>query len=166
MSTQPEVWLRGPVKGVSPRLQPAAHALLQTVEDVEGAVDGLTADQLWTTPGGAASVGFHLLHLAGATDRLLTYARGEPLSDLQRAQLQKERNPPRADIASLLADLRKAVDGALDQLRNTPDAALEEGRAIGRAALPTTVLGLLFHTAEHAQRHAGQVVTTAKILRA
>ena len=166
MSTQPEVWLRGPVKGVSPRLQPAAHAFLQTVEDVEGAVDGLTADQLWTTPGGAASVGFHLLHLAGATDRLLTYARGEPLSDLQRAQLQKERNPPRADIASLLADLRKAVDGALDQLRNTPDAALEEGRAIGRAALPTTVLGLLFHTAEHAQRHAGQVVTTAKILRA
>lgn len=166
MSTQPEVWLRGPVKGVSPRLQPAAHALLQTVEDVEGAVDGLTADQLWTTPGGAASVGFHLLHLAGATGRLLTYARGEPLSDLQRAQLQKERNPPRADIASLLADLRKAVDGALDQLRNTPDAALEEGRAIGRAALPTTVLGLLFHTAEHAQRHAGQVVTTAKILRA
>jgi uncharacterized damage-inducible protein DinB len=147
-------------------LQPAAHAFLQTVEDVEGAVDGLTADQLWTTPGGAASVGFHLLHLAGATDRLLTYARGEPLSDLQRAQLQKERNPPRADIASLLADLRKAVDGALDQLRNTPDAALEEGRAIGRAALPTTVLGLLFHTAEHAQRHAGQVVTTAKILRA
>ena len=166
MSTQPEVWLRGPVKGVSPRLQPAAHAFLQTVEDVEGAVDGLTADQLWTTPGGAASVGFHLLHLAGATDRLLTYARGEPLSDLQRAQLQKERNPPRADIASLLADLRKAVDGALDQLRNTPDAALEEGRAIGRAALPTTVLGLLFHTAEHAQRHAGQIVTTAKILRA
>ena len=166
MSTQPEVWLRGPVQGVSPRLQPAAHALLQTVEDVEGAVNGLTADQLWTTPGGAASVGFHLLHLAGATDRLLTYARGEPLSDLQRAQLQKERNPPRADIASLLADLRKAVDGALDQLRNTPDAALEEGRAIGRAALPTTVLGLLFHTAEHAQRHAGQIVTTAKILRA
>ena len=127
--------------------------------------NGLTADQLWTTPGGAASVGFHLLHLAGATDRLLTYARGEPLSDLQRAQLQKERNPPRADVASLLADLRKAVDGALDQLRNTPDAALEDGRAIGRAALPTTVLGLLFHTAEHAQRHAGQVVTTAKILR-
>ena len=110
-------------------------------------------------------MGFHLLHLAGATDRLLTYARGEPLSDLQRAQLQKERNPPRADVASLLADLRKAVDGALDQLRKTPDAALEDGRAIGRAALPTTVLGLLFHTAEHAQRHAGQVVTTAKILR-
>ena len=165
MSTQPEVWLRGPVQGVSPRLQPAAHALVQTVEDVEEAVTGLTADQLWTTPGGAASVGFHLLHLAGATDRLLTYARGEPLSDLQRAQLQKERNPPRADAASLLADLRKAVDGALDQLRKTPDAALEEGRVIGRAALPTTVLGLLFHTAEHAQRHAGQVVTTAKILR-
>ena len=88
MSSQPEVWLRGPVSGVSPRLQPAAHALLQTVEDVEQAVEGLNADQLWTAPGGAASVGFHLLHLAGATNRLLTYARGETLNDAQRARLQ------------------------------------------------------------------------------
>jgi uncharacterized damage-inducible protein DinB len=166
MSSQPEVWLRGPVSGVSPRLQPAAHALLQTVEDVEQAVDGLNADQLWTAPGGAASVGFHLLHLAGATDRLLTYARGETLNDAQRARLQTERNPPRTDVQSLLADLRRAVEGALEQLRATPDQTLEEARAIGRAALPTTVLGLLFHTAEHAQRHAGQVVTTSKILRA
>jgi uncharacterized damage-inducible protein DinB len=165
MANQPEMWLRGPVPGVSPRLQPAAHALLQTVEDVEQAVEGLTTDQVWTSPGGAASIGFHVLHLAGATDRLFTYARGEGLSDSQKAQLQAEKNPQRADIASLLAGLRQAVDGALAQLRATPDAQLEEPRAIGRAALPTTVLGLLFHTAEHAQRHAGQIVTTGKILR-
>jgi uncharacterized damage-inducible protein DinB len=68
-------------------------------------------------------------------------------------------------MQSLLDDLRRAVEGALEQLRATPDQTLEEVRAIGRAALPTTVLGLLFHTAEHAQRHAGQVVTTSKILR-
>jgi hypothetical protein len=165
MANQPEMWLRGPVPGVSPRLQPAAHALLQTVEDVEQAVEGLTPDQLWSSPGGAASIGFHVLHLAGATDRLCTYARGEGLSASQKAQLLAEKNPPRADIASLLAGLRQAVDCALEQLRATPDATLEEPRAIGRAALPTTVLGLLFHTAEHAQRHAGQVVTTGKIIR-
>jgi uncharacterized damage-inducible protein DinB len=28
------------------------------------------------------------------------------------------------------------------------------------------VLGLLFHAAEHASRHTGQVVTTTKIVRA
>jgi uncharacterized damage-inducible protein DinB len=165
MSSQPEVWLRGPVPGVSPRLQPAAHALLQTVEDVEQAVEGLSADQLWATPGGAASVGFHLLHLRGATDRLLTYARGETLNDTQRAQVQSEKNPPRTDPTSLLADLRGAVERAVEQLRTTPDGTLEEPRPVGRAGLPTTVLGLLFHAAEHAQRHAGQVVTTSKILR-
>lgn len=165
MSSQPGVWLRGPVPGVSPRLQPAAHALMQTVEDVEQAVEGLSADQLWATPGGAASVGFHLLHLRGATDRLLTYARGETLNDAQRAQLQSEKNPPRTEATSLLADLRGAVERAVEQLRTTPDGTLEEPRPIGRTALPTTVLGLLFHAAEHAQRHAGQLVTTSKILR-
>ena len=165
MSSQPEVWLRGPVPGVSPRLQPAAHALLQTVEDMENAVQGLTHDQLWTTPGGAASVGFHLLHVCGATDRLLTYARGELLTDAQRAQLQSEKNPPHTEVKSLLADVRNTIGRAVDQLRKTPDAALEEARPIGRAALPTTVLGLLFHAGEHAQRHAGQVVTTCKIIR-
>ena len=165
MSSQPEVWLRGPVSGVSPRLQPAAHALLQTVEDVEQAIEGLTADQLWATPGGAASVGFHLLHLRGATDRLLTYARGQTLNDAQRAQVQSEKNPARADVTSLIGDLRRAVESAVEQLRTTPDGTLEEPRPVGRAGLPTTVFGLLFHAAEHAQRHAGQVVTTSKILR-
>lgn len=165
MSSEPDVWLRGPVLGISPRLQPAAHALLQTVEDVERALAGLTSDQLWTTPGGAASVGFHVMHLAGSTDRLLTYARGETLTETQRARLQAEKGPVHSDAKSLLDGLRSAVDLALAQLRDTPEARLDDARAIGRAALPTTVLGLLFHAAEHAQRHAGQIVTTGKILR-
>jgi uncharacterized damage-inducible protein DinB len=165
MANQPEAWLRGPVQGISSRLQPAAHALVQTVEDVERAFDGLTSDQLWARPGGAASIGFHVMHLAGSTDRLLTYARGESLDEGQRARLQAEKNPPRTDAASLLADLRTAIARALDQLRSTADTTLDESRAIGRAGLSTTVLGLLFHAGEHAQRHAGQIVTTGKILR-
>jgi hypothetical protein len=36
---------------------------------------------------------------------------------------------------------------------------------VGRARLPSTVFGLLFHVAEHTQRHAGQAITTAKIVR-
>ena len=125
----------------------------------------LSTEQIWTSPGGAASVGFHVLHLIGSTDRLLTYARGESLSDAQKSRLIAERNPVRVDAGSLMEDLRRAMDAALDQLRTTPPASLEQARSVGRAALPTTVLGLLFHTGEHAQRHAGQVVTTAKIVR-
>jgi uncharacterized damage-inducible protein DinB len=161
----PEVWLRGPIDGVDPVLMPAAHAFMQTIEDVERAVDGLTADQLWQTPGGAASIGFHLLHVSGATDRLLTYARGATLNDAQKAALAAERNPPRTDVHALVAELRRTVDAALAQIRSTAASSVQDPRAVGRAALPTTVLGLIFHAAEHAQRHAGQLVTTAKIVR-
>ena len=166
MPPQPEVWLRGPIDGVPSALQPAAHALLQTVEDVGNTILDLSTDQIWTSPGGAASVGFHVLHLIGSTDRLLTYARGETLSDAQKSRLIAERNPVRADAGSLLEDLRRTMDEAVNQLRATPPPSLDQVRTVGRAALPTTVLGLLFHTGEHAQRHAGQIVTTAKIVRA
>jgi DinB superfamily len=165
MSTQPEVWLRGPVERIDPLLQPAAHALLQTGEDVQRVLAELSAEQIWATPGGAASVGFHVLHLIGSIDRLFTYARGETLSDAQRAGLAGEKNPVRVDSASLIQDLRNGIDAALGQLRDTPHSILQERRTVGRAALPTTVLGLLFHAGEHSQRHAGQIVTTAKIVR-
>jgi uncharacterized damage-inducible protein DinB len=164
-NTQPERWLRGPVADMPSLLMPAAHALLQTLDDVEAATEGLTLEQLWRSPGGAASLGFHLMHLSGSTDRLLTYARGELLSDAQKAAFKAESNPPQVDAATLLADLRRAFDAALAQLRATPESALTDARAVGRAALPTTVMGLLFHAAEHSQRHAGQIVTTAKVVR-
>jgi uncharacterized damage-inducible protein DinB len=146
---------------------PAAHALLQVSEDVVRAAGPLTTSELWATPGGAASVGFHLRHLAASTDRLLTYARGEPLTDAQRGALAAERHPgyPPAEAAPLVAAADLAVRGAVDVLRRTSVDALTEPRFVGRARLPTTVLGLLFHVAEHAQRHAGQIVTTAKIVR-
>jgi uncharacterized damage-inducible protein DinB len=165
LTTQPECWLRGPVAGVDPALMPAAHALLQTVEDVEAAVSDLSQEELWTSLGGAATVGFHVMHLGGATDRLLTYARGESLNTDQKAALAAEKSPPPVDAATLLADLRRRFDAALAQIRATPASSLQDARPVGRAGLPTTVLGLIFHSAEHAQRHAGQIVTTVKIVR-
>jgi hypothetical protein len=161
----PEYWLRGPIAGVPPELMPAAHALLQTLEDVEQATAGLTIDQVWATPGGAGSIGFHLIHLSGSTDRLLTYARGLALNEAQKAAIGREKQPPRTEAAPLVEEFRQAVDAALAQIRSTPPASLADARAVGRAALPTTVLGLIFHAAEHSQRHAGQVVTTAKVVR-
>lgn len=165
MATRPEVWLRGPIPGIHPILMPAAHALLQTIEDVERALEELTTDQIWLTPGEAASVGFHVRHLGGSIDRLLTYARGERLTDEQRRQLVEEKDLARAEASVLLTDLRNAVDRAMAQMRATSGDTLGDVRAVGRAGLPTTVLGLVFHAAEHAQRHAGQIVTTARIVR-
>jgi DinB superfamily len=161
----PEFWLRGPVEGVQPALMPAAHAFLQTLEDVERATADLSNEQLWLSPGGATSIGFHVMHLSGSTDRLLTYARGEMLTDAQKAAARAESNPPHADVASLVADLRRSFEAAMAQLRATAPDSIFDARPVGRAGLPTNVLGLLFHAAEHSQRHAGQVVTTARIVR-
>jgi uncharacterized damage-inducible protein DinB len=169
MSTPlPEPWLRGPLPGVLSLLQPAAHGFVMALEDCESAVAGLTIAQIWREPGGAASVGFHLAHLAGSTDRLLTYARGEALTSAQKAALVAEQAPgdPRPGAEQLLHEWRATVERALTQLASTPEASLGDARAVGRARLPSTVLGLLFHAAEHASRHTGQVVTTAKIVRA
>ncbi|MEP6914722.1 MAG: DinB family protein [Acidobacteriota bacterium] len=166
MSHPPEVWLRGPIAGIPPLLQPAAHSLLQCREELRAHVPGLTPVQLWARPSGAASVGFHVRHAAGSLDRLLTYARGEPLSAVQLAALDAELDPDLAAdaAAQLVRAFDAAVDRALEQLRTTSDATLLEPRGVGRAKLPSTVIGLLFHAAEHTQRHVGQVVTTVKAL--
>jgi hypothetical protein len=164
---RPEPWLRGPMPGIPPLLQPPAHALVMALEDVNAALRGITVAQLWQRPGGAASVGFHLMHLAGSTDRLLTYARGESLSATQVAALNDERElgEPIATLDALLARWGEVVQNALRQIAGTPEASLLDHRAVGRAGLPSTVIGLIFHAAEHAQRHVGQIVTTTKIIR-
>jgi uncharacterized damage-inducible protein DinB len=165
---KPEVWLRGPLPDMPDLLMPAAHAFVQTAEEVAEVAASLTQDELWQRPGGAGSPGFHLKHLVGATDRLLTYARGGQLSPAQIAVLKAEKDPatPPETTAALIAGVQQAIEDALAQLRRTPVETLTEKRAVGRAALPTTVMGLLFHAAEHAQRHAGQLTTTIKVLRA
>ena len=161
----PEVWLRGPVDSVPALLQPVAHALLQAREDVTALVAGLPAARLWDRPGGAASAGFHLQHLAGVLDRMLTYARGEPLSDAQFAALRAEGVPDDTlSPASLLAAFSDRIDAALAQLRATDPATLAEARPVGRKALPSTVIGTLVHAAEHTQRHVGQLLVTVRVV--
>jgi len=136
-------------------------------EDVEAAVADLTEEQLWLRPQGIPSVGFHLAHLAGSTDRLMTYARGESLSEAQQQTLGREHavEALRPSLEDLLGEWRGMVAASLQQLSATPESTLLDPRPVGRAQLPSTVLGLLFHAAEHASRHTGQVVTTAKLLR-
>ena len=105
-------------------------------------------------------------HLGGARDRLFTYARGEALSDAQQAAVRAEGDPvvPAPSLADVAADMNASIDRALKQLRTTTRDDLLTARKVGRAGLPTTTLGLLFHVAEHSTRHVGQAISTAKFL--
>jgi hypothetical protein len=105
-------------------------------------------------------------HTGGALDRLFTYARGETLSDAQKAALREEGAPgdPPVAIATLVSGVGAIIDRALEQLAATSTESLLDERKLGRAGLPTTVLGLLFHAAEHSTRHVGQAITTARIV--
>ena len=163
----PEVWLRGPLEGYAPVVMPAAHALLQVREDLLRLADTVPPEHVWMRPGGAASIGFHIRHTGGALDRLLTYARGEALSDVQQQDLQAEEEPghPPVPLTALVGQATAAVDRGLIQLRATDVSGVFDRRRVGRAGLPSTVLGLIVHAAEHSTRHMGQALTTARILR-
>jgi uncharacterized damage-inducible protein DinB len=160
-----EVWQRGPVDGIAPLLMPVAHALLQVKEDVDALAPQLSEEQLWIRPGGAASGGGHLRHLGGATERLLTYARGEALTPEQLAAARRESTETPA-LSALVAEVQARLDRALEQVAGTDPDRLLDVRTVGRAGLPSNVLGLLFHAAEHATRHMGQATTTARIVQA
>jgi hypothetical protein len=159
-----EAWLSGPVPGVDRALMPAAHALIQARADLAQAAEHATPDELWQRPGGAASAGYHLRHLAGSLDRLMTYARGQRLSDAQREALTAESSTG-ATAAELVLAAHAAIDAALEQIRRTPPDTVYEARTVGRSALPATVIGLIFHAAEHTTRHVGQLITTLKVVR-
>lgn len=163
-----EVWLRGPLPAVPSLLQPVAHALLQAREELNAAMQDFPPALLNERPSGVASVGFHLQHLAGVLDRTFTYARAEALSEEQLAALAAENPPLTIDentVQELVKRFNEQVDSALTQLRATDEATLPEVRGVGRAQLPSTVIGLLVHAAEHTTRHLGQLLVTAKWVR-
>ena len=166
MTLPAEVWLRGPVDGIQPLLQPAAHTLIQVGEDILPLVRHLAPGDLWARPGGAASMGFHLAHLPGSLDRLLTYSRGEGLSAAQLAVLAAEKTVPddRPALSGLLAAFTAGLDAAIAYLRTVPAESLLAPREVGRKRLPSTTIGLIFHAAEHSSRHAGQIVTLSRIV--
>lgn len=166
MTVPVEVWLRGPVEGIQPLLQPAAHTLLQVGEDVLPIVQDLTPAQLWARPGGAASIGFHLAHLPGSLERLLTYSRGESLSPDQFARLTAERtvHEDRPELSRLLATFSAGIEAAIQYLRTVSPESILQPREVGRKRLPSTTLGLIFHAAEHSARHAGQIVTLTRVI--
>jgi len=168
VTNKTEVWLRGPLQGVLPALQPVAHALLQAREELQEMMQGFPEALLWQRPAGVAAAAFHLQHMTGVLDRLFTYARGEVLSAPQLQYLAAEGHPGHetTTVDVLVQQFNAQVDRALLQISQTQEAALFEARGVGRAQIPSTVMGLMVHAAEHTMRHLGQLLVTTKVVKA
>ena len=162
---EPEFWLRGPVDGVPDLLQPVAHALLQANREIRELLADFPDNRLWEKPFDMASVGFHLQHIAGVLDRLFTYADGNALSNTQLKYLSEEGlENDQLTVVILLDKLNERINLSIDKLKKINPANLIEFRGVGRNKLPSSVLGLVFHSAEHTMRHTGQLLVTAKVV--
>jgi len=159
----PEPWLRGTLADVAPVQRAVLHALELAWEDLERWCGKLSDDQLNLRPSGIAPVAFHIRHIARSMDRLLTYAEGNPLTADQIAEMKRELDAG-ATRDALFAELQQAFAAAGRRIRAFSEKEFSQPRAIGRQQLPTTLGGLLVHVADHTQRHAGQAITTAKIV--
>jgi len=160
----PEPWLRGTLHEVPAVPRAVLHALELAKEDLARWCGELTDEELNFRCAGIAPVAFHLRHIAGSLDRLLTYAEGQPLNAAQITTLRSEAGDG-ATRDEVFAELNAGLGRAAMRVRAIDPDRLNEPRAVGTKALPTTVGGLLVHIADHTQRHVGQAVTTAKFVR-
>jgi len=157
-----EPWLQGPLAGVHPLLAPTLYAFAQAREDIARWTDGLTDADVWFRPHGLAAVGFQLRHIAGSVDRLTTYLRGDQLSLGQLEAITHEMDPG-PGRSELLDGINQALQQSEQVIRALDPAVLTEPRSVGRRRLPTTVIGLVVHLAEHTQRHVGELIITTKL---
>ena len=161
---QPEPWLRGTLTEVPAVHRAVLHALQSAEEDLEKWCKPLSAQEWNGRPGGAASVGFHLRHIARSLDRLLTYAEKSQLNEHQLAILKSE-GDGNGEPEQLWSELEAAFRDARRRIIAMVGKDLEEAREVGRRKSPTTLGGLLVHVGDHTQRHVGQAITTAKIVK-
>ncbi len=164
MNTLPEPWLRGPLKDVPLHIMPVLFSFQQVREDLRTHASELGAEEVWRSVGQLPALGFHLRHIAGSVDRLVTYLSGKQLDEEQLLFL-KEESTPGAGVSDLLQAIHRSLDHAEAVLNDIDARTMYEARSVGRRKLPTTVIGLLFHLAEHTQRHLGQAITTAKLVK-
>jgi uncharacterized damage-inducible protein DinB len=142
------------------------HALDLALDDLSKWTEGLTDAEVHSEPLGLTSVAFHLRHIARSTDRLLSYAEGKQLSSEQLTSLKAELSAGDETLAELLAEVEASFSNAAERVRVLATANFDTMRGVGRKQLPTSIGGALIHVADHTQRHVGQVVTTAKVLKA
>jgi uncharacterized damage-inducible protein DinB len=160
-----EPWLRGTHVEVPAVGRAVLHAFDLALDDLTKWTEGLTDDEVHAQPLELPSVAFHLRHIARSTDRLLSYAEGNQLSPEQLTALRAEQTCDES-LAALLAEVEVSFSNAADRVRVLATADFDTFRGVGRKQLPTSIGGALVHVADHTQRHVGQVVTTAKVLKA
>lgn len=158
-----EPWLRGSLTDAPAVARAVLHALQLAEEDVNQWCAALTDDEVNAGPAGLAPVAFHVQHIAGSLDRLLTYAEARELNDAQMSALRAEADPV-AGKKQMLHGLSQAIAAATPRILALGAEDLEQPRSVGRLKLPTTLGGLLVHIADHTQRHTGQAVITAKVV--
>ena len=158
-----EPWLRGTLTEFDAVRRQLLHALELAVEDVDRWCTELSDAEMGAGPFGIAPVAFHLRHMARSLDRLLTYAEGRQLSEVQLQALKSELAKP-IEAAQVLSEFQAGLHQAMERVRTFSPQMYEQERGVGRGLLPSTVGGLLVHCAEHTQRHAGQAITTAKVV--
>jgi uncharacterized damage-inducible protein DinB len=161
----PEPWMSGTYPEVPAVGRAVLHALDLATEDLAKWTASLTDAEAHAHPLGLPSVAFHLRHIARSVDRILCYAEGNQLSEAQLEVLKAEQTGNES-LAELLAEVAASFADAAQRIRVLATGDLDTPRGVGRKQLPTTLGGALIHVADHTQRHVGQVVTTAKVLRA
>jgi uncharacterized damage-inducible protein DinB len=160
-----EPWLRGTHSDVPAVGRAVLHALDLALDDLAKWTEGLTNAEVHAQPLTLPSVAFHLRHIARSVDRILTYAEGGQISAEQLAALKAEQSGDEP-LAALLAEVEASFSNAAGRIRALATADFDTFRGVGRKQLPTSIGGALIHVADHTQRHVGQVVTTAKVLKA
>lgn len=164
-----EPWLRGTHGEIPAVARAVVHALELAAEDVARWTSELTEEELHRRPMGLPSVAWQMRHLARSVDRLLSYAEGRLLSAEQLEALRSEGEHGEGEsgtVDALRAELRTSMQDGIGRVVALASVNPETPRSVGRKHLPTTVGGLLVHVADHTQRHTGQLVTTAKLVRA
>lgn len=165
MEKLPEPWLRGTLTNIAPVQRAVLHALELAKEDIQRWCGDLTDEQVNARPGGVAPVAFHIRHIARSSDRLLTYAEGGSLTPEQITVMKAELEPG-ATRREVFAELDAALERSAARVKAFSVESLSMLRVVGRQQMPTTIAGLLVHVADHAQRHVGQAIVTAKIAKA
>jgi uncharacterized damage-inducible protein DinB len=160
-----EPWLRGTHADVPAVGRAVLHALDLALDDIAKWTEGLSDAEVHAEPLGLTSVSFHLKHIARSVDRLLGYAEGSQLTAEQLLALKAEQGGDET-LAELIAEVEVSFSNAGDRVKVLATADFNVPRGVGRKQLPTSIGGALIHVADHTQRHVGQVVTTAKVLRA
>jgi uncharacterized damage-inducible protein DinB len=159
-----EPWLRGPLADIPRPVMPLFFSFAQVREDLGRHASQLTPEQLWKAVGKNAPVGFHMRHLGGSIDRLLTYLEGGQLTEQQLHSVKQEASGNES-FSQVYQELDEKLRDAERRLKAVDVSDLYAPRFVGRKRLESSVLGLLVHIAEHTQRHLGQAITTAKLVR-